>query len=151
MDFLEMLWAYIVVFLLAALPFFEAIAIIPISIIAGLSTVPVVIIALIGNLLTVYLVILFIEKIKAWRSRKNEGKTKEPSKRSMRAQKIWIKYGLPGLVIVGPFFVGSHLTAFMSLLLGGTRKGVTLWITISLVIWCTAVAVFTHLGVDVFQ
>ena len=154
MGFLELLWAYALVFLLAAVPFFEVIGVIPIGILAGLPTVPVTILALLGNLLTVLLVIVLMDKIKQWRRNRRgkvgkDGEEETESKRSQRAKKLWQKYGLPGLAILGPLIVGSHLTAFMSLSLGGTKKSTTFWITASLVIWSIAVAVLSHLGVGV--
>ncbi|MFC0560006.1 small multi-drug export protein [Halalkalibacter alkalisediminis] len=76
MQLLNVLWAYILVFLLADTPFFEALAIVPIAIVGGLNPLLVLIIALVGNLLTVYLVIVFINKIKSWRERKKEKKKK---------------------------------------------------------------------------
>lgn len=153
MEFFELLWAYALVFLLAAVPFFEVIGVIPIGILAGLSTVPVTILALLGNLLTVLVVVLLVDKIQSWRKRRTGEDSKgdeeeEPSKRSLRAKKIWQKYGLPGLAIVGPLIVGSHLTAFMSVSLGGTKKSAAVWMTISLVIWSVVIAIFAHVGVD---
>lgn len=149
-QMLEWLWAYALVFLLSALPFFEALIIIPIAIIAGLSTIPTLLIGLIGNILTVLLVILFMDKIQAWRNRKKDPQAQEGNKRYRRARSIWNKFGLPGLAFIGPLFVGSHLTAFVSLLLGGTKKSVTFWMITSLVIWCVVTAVFAHYGVDLF-
>lgn len=155
MDILEFLWAYALVFLLAAVPMLEVVAIIPMGIIAGLATVPVAVFAILGNLVTVILVILLIDQIKAWRNRrkKSNGEVEEEkeSKRSERAKKLWDKYGLPGLAFIGPFFVGSHISAFMSVVLGGSRKKVILWMGASLVFWGVLMAVITHLGFDFFQ
>lgn len=150
-QIMEWLWAYALVFLLSAIPFFEAIIIIPVAIIAGLSTIPTLFIGLVGNMLTVLLVIYFIEQIKAWRNRKKDPQAQGDNKRYRRAQSIWNKYGLPGLAFIGPLFVGSHLTAFVGLLLGGTKKGVTLWMTTSLVAWCIFTAAFAHYGIDIFN
>lgn len=152
MGFFEMLWAYIIVFLLAAIPFIEAVVIIPIAILGGLSAVPVFIVALLGNYLTVLLIILFIDRIKQWRNKKRQADAEDKTeKRQKRAYKIWQKYGLPGLALIGPFFVGSHVTAFMSLIFGGTKQKVALWMAISLVAWGILFAVLGHLGVDYFN
>jgi uncharacterized membrane protein len=151
MNFFTNLWAYILVFVLAATPFFEAIAIVPIAVLGGLSIIPVILLALIGNLLTVYMVIIYVDRIKKWRKKKKGEKVEKKNKRKERAEKIWKKYGLPGLAIIGPFFVGSHLTALMSITLGGTKKGVAAWISASLVVWCIALAILAHLGFDFFN
>ena len=162
MSFIELIWAYILVFLFAAVPFFEVVGVISIGILAGLSTVPVVVMAFLGNLITMVLVILLGDKIKNW-NRKRKGKSVQiekigqiehdeqedkSTKRSLRAKKIWKKYGLPGLAFIGPFLVGSHLAAFMSISLGGSRKSTILWMTSSLIFWSIVIAVLAHLGAD---
>ncbi|MFE8700832.1 small multi-drug export protein [Cytobacillus sp. FJAT-54145] len=149
MGVLELLWAYIVVFVLAALPFFEAYGVIALSIFAGLPEIPVILISLFGNILTVLLLILFIDRIKEWRrKRKGEKVEKQPSKRALRAQNLWKKYGLPGLALIGPLFVGSHLTAFMSVTLGGQKKSTSIWMIISITVWGVVFALLSHFGVD---
>ncbi|MBP3950693.1 small multi-drug export protein [Bacillus suaedae] len=152
MSFFEVLWAYLLVFVFSATPLFESIIVIPLGIFAGLSAIPVTIVALVGNLLTVYLVIVFVEQIKNWRNKrkKQEGVEKQ-NKRSERAKAIWKKYGLPGLAIIGPLFVGSHITALMGLSLGGSKKMVASWLTASLIFWCILAAILAHLGFDLFN
>lgn len=60
------IWTYLLVFVLAAIPFFEILAIIPIAIIGGLPTIPVIIFSLLGNLLTLYFLIAFIDLLKVF-------------------------------------------------------------------------------------
>lgn len=142
-----MVVSYLIVFLLAAIPFFEVAAIVPIAIIGGLPAVPVMIIALLGNLLTIVLLIVFIDSIRAWR-RKKRGQTDEEqeSKRHQRAKKLWDKYGLPGLAFIGPFFVGSHLSALLSITFGGTRKKTLVLMTASLVVWTVVLGLAAEYG-----
>ncbi|MGM0845713.1 MAG: small multi-drug export protein [Bacillota bacterium] len=149
MDVVDTLWGYILVFLLAAAPFFEAYGVIPLAMIAGLSPVPVIILGLAGNILTVLLVIVFINKIKEWRRKRKNGKENSESKRGLRAQKLWKKYGLPGLAIIGPLLVGSHLTALMSLTFGGSRKKTAYWMIGSIVLWSLTFAILVHFGIDI--
>ena len=149
MSLLDSIWAYVLVFSLAAAPFFEAYAVIPLAILAGLPTVPVMIVGLAGNILTILLLLLFIQKIKEWTTKKRKNdEQKAPSKRSLRAQKLWEKYGLPGLAFIGPLFVGSHLTAFMSVTLGGTKKGTLYWMIASITTWSVVFSIFAYFGVD---
>ncbi|SHN30486.1 small multi-drug export protein [Gracilibacillus kekensis] len=147
MEFMDLIWAYLLVFLLAATPFVEAIYLTPIAVVGGLSPLPVLLLAIAGNLATVYLVIIFIEMIKQWRQKKKD----ESGKRAERAEKLWKKYGLIGLTLIGPFLIGSHLSAFLSLVFGGTKRNVTLWITISVAGWSILLTVLAAFGVDIFQ
>lgn len=175
MNAFNIIWAYVMVFILAAVPFFEVVGVIPIAVLGGLPILPVTILALLGNLLTVVLVIIFVDYIKEWRrkrrlkkqhkldqrrnevevieegeaeGRDGEEETVVEGKRSIRAQKIWNKFGLPGLAIIGPFFVGSHITAFMSVTFGATRRLAIVWMTASLLFWGTVVAILAYLGFD---
>ncbi|WP_100404936.1 small multi-drug export protein [Bacillus solitudinis] len=148
-----LLLAYIVVFLLAATPFFEVVAIIPIGALAGLNTFLVVLIGLCGNIVTVILVIILMEKIKKWIERRRDNKNDETKKdkRGARAEKIWRKYGLPGLAILGPILVGSHLAAFLSMTFGGQKKRVAIWMIGSLTVWATIAGILTFYGVDFYN
>ncbi|MEK4566312.1 small multi-drug export protein [Alkalihalobacillus sp. FSL R5-0424] len=138
--------AYLIVFLLAATPFFEAPAIIPVGYVAGLDPYLTSIIAFIGNILTVLLVIVFVEAIQGWREKRRIKKSKpEKTKKSERAQRVFNKYGLPGLCLIGPT-VGSHLTAIIAMSLSGSKIKTAIWMTISLVVWCVGMALFTHYG-----
>ncbi|MBU9723840.1 MULTISPECIES: small multi-drug export protein [Bacillaceae] len=149
MEILHVFWPYILVFIFAATPFFEAFTVIPLGIFVGLPIVPVFILGITGNVLTVLLVILFINKIKEWRrKRSNTDEEKPTSKRALRAQTIWKKYGLPGLALIGPLFVGSHLTAFMSISLGGTKRKVAYWMTASMIIWSITFTILVYYGID---
>lgn len=139
-----MLISYIIIFLLAAIPFFEVIVIIPVAIVGGLPAIPVMIVAFLGNLLTLGLLIVFVEKIKAWR-RKKKGDEIE-TKRHKRAKGIWDKYGLPGLAFVGPFFVGTHLTALLASTFGSGRKRTFYLMTASLLFWTLALGLAAHYG-----
>ncbi|WP_139367675.1 small multi-drug export protein [Bacillus sp. FJAT-44921] len=142
------LWAYVLVLILAAVPFFEAYSVIPLAMIAGLSTVPAIILALIGNIVTVLIVIVFVDKIKAWRQKRKKEEEKEPGKRAVRAKNLWNKYGLPGLALIGPLIVGSHLTAFMSLTFGGAKRKTAYWMTISISFWSLLFAILFYFGID---
>lgn len=143
---LDVIWAYVLVFLLSALPFVEGVLLAPIAILAGLSTVPVIILAIVGNLLTVYIVVLFIDQLRRW-FRKDRAKDNS-GKRAERAQKLWNKFGIGGLSLIGPFIVGSHLTAFLGLIFGGTKRNVTIWMTISITAWCIVLAILAHFGIS---
>lgn len=145
---MELFWAYTLVFILAAAPFFEAYGVVPLASISGLSVVPVMILGLFGNILTVLLVILFINQIKNWRKKRKNRKEEKETKRSRRAQNLWNKYGLPGLAMLGPLLVGSHLTALASMSFGGTKKKTFLWMSASITSWSIVFTILLFYGVD---
>ncbi|WP_077619023.1 small multi-drug export protein [Bacillus sinesaloumensis] len=171
-----MLISYLLVFILAAVPLFELIAVIPIAIVGGLSPIPVAILGFLGNLLTVLLLILFVDKIKVWMKARKQKKNPvrevermeplegegiisqesaeihaaEESKKEKRARTIFDKYGLPGLTILGPLLVGSHISAFMSMSFGSSRKLVTGWMITSLLVWTIVFTALAGSGISFF-
>lgn len=149
MSFYEY-WEYVTVFILAAIPWIEIVAIIPLAIAGGLSPIPVSILAFTGNLLAILLIIALYKKWSEWRERKRKekGVTKKVTTRRQRAKKIWERYGLPGLALLGPFFVGTHLTAVMALAFGSRKNFVTFWMSFSLVVWTVAMTAASYYGLD---
>ncbi len=162
-----MFLSYLLVFVLAAIPLFELVAVIPLAIIGGLSPVLTGVLAFLGNALTVILLIVFVDKFKIWRRKRKQKRTKDviqeegetteahveevqESKKEKRARVLFDKYGLPGLTIIGPFFVGSHISAFMGMSFGSKRKMVTSWMMTSLVLWTVIMAVASSYGVTFF-
>ena len=137
-----MVWTYTIIFLLAAIPFFEVAMIVPFAIIGGIPAIPVIIIAFLGNLLTIILLIVFIDYVRNWRKKK---KRKDKNK---RAKKIWDKYGLPGLAFIGPFFIGTHLTALLDISFGGTRSKTLVLMTASIAFWAISLGSAAYFGFD---
>jgi len=144
------LWEYIVVFLLASVPWIEVAAAIPIAIIRGLNPVAVTIIGFAGNLTTTILVIYLFDPIKAFILRK-KGEMKEGGKREERARKIWNKYGLPGLALLGPVLIGIHIAAFIGLTLGASKNWTLFWMTASLLVWSIVFGTGAFYGVETFK
>jgi len=144
------MWEYFLVFLGAAIPWLEIALVIPLGIVAGLSPIWVMVLAFVGNMLTVIILIVGFNKIKIWWMKRQEAKGKAGSKRSNRAKKIWSKYGLPGLALLGPILIGTHIAAFIGMTLGADKKWTTIWLTISIALWTLVFGILTALGFDFF-
>ncbi|MBB4824946.1 putative membrane protein [Sporosarcina luteola] len=143
-----MIWSYVIIFLLAAIPFFEVAMIVPIAILGGLPAIPVIIIAFLGNFVTIVLLIVFIDSIRNWRKKKKANEDEHNKKSHQRAKKIWAKYGLPGLAFIGPFFVGSHITALLAITFGGTRTKTLILMTASIAFWAILLGGAAYFGFD---
>lgn len=141
---------YLFVFLGAAVPGLEVILAIPVGIVSGLSPIWVVLIGFLGNLLTVLAVIVGYQKVKNWMDSRKQEEKKTASKRTARGKRIWDKYGMPGVALLGPIFIGSHIAAFLGLLLGAKKSNVTIWMTISLALWSLVFGIATAAGFDFF-
>lgn len=139
----ELLWHYLLVFIAAATPWLEIIIVIPVAIGFGLAPVPITLVAFAGNLLPVFGVIALFKR---WEARRG------PVKRrwSPRAQRIWERYGLPGIALAGPLITGIHLAAIMALALRADRRLTAIWMSVSLAIWSLVTVAATLAGFEGF-
>lgn len=127
------------------------VGVVPLGILSGLHPVTTAVIGFVGNFLTVLLLIVFVDRFKAWWLKKKEEKHDEKGeKKQLKARKVWERYGLPGLALIGPFIIGSHLAAFMCMSFGTKRKQVTVWMTVSLIMWTALAASLTGAGFHYF-
>ena len=147
-------WAYVLVFLAAAIPVIEVLVVVPAGILAGLAPVPVLLLALAGNLSTVVLVILVGDRLASWWRARTAARGGDPTAgerpRMVRARHLARRWGVPGLGLLAPLTTGSHLAAVAALATGAGQRRVLAWMTIGLVLWSVVVAVATTLGVGVF-
>ncbi len=142
---------YLLVFLGGAIPWLEIALVVPLGIVSGLSPVGVMIAAFTGNLLTVLFVIFGFEKVKDWLTSRRKKKGKEgESKKTERGKRIWNKYGMPGVALLGPFFIGTHISAFIGLLFGAKKANVTIWMIASIALWTLVLGIATALGFNFF-
>lgn len=145
-----MLYKYLFVFLGAAVPWLEVAVVVPLGIVWGLSPFWVMIIAILGNMMTVLALIFGFDRIKVWYIRRREKKGNKASKQSRRAVALWNKYGLPGLAFLGPILIGTHIAAFIGMVLGAERRSMSLWIGASIIVWVLIFGMATVLGFDFF-
>ena len=144
------MWEYFLVFLGAAIPWLELALVIPLGIVTGLNPVWVVIVGFIGNMVTVLALIIGYDRFKLWLAKRRQGKEEKESKRSERAKKLWNKYGLPGMLLLGPILIGTHIAAFIGMSLGASKRQTTIWSVISIALWAVVFGVLTALGFDFF-
>ncbi|WP_100013076.1 small multi-drug export protein [Lentibacillus sediminis] len=146
-----LLLEYALIFIGAAIPWFEIGLVIPLGILGGLSPFWVVLVAFVGNLVTVLPICASFDRVKAWLKRRREQKgkpAKEPSSRRDRGKRIWNKYGLPGLALLGPVLTGIHIAAFIAMSLGAQKYSAMIWMTVSLGLWAVIFGVGTVFGLD---
>lgn len=150
-------------FLGGALPWLEAIVVIPIGILAGASAPLVVLAAVIGNLFTVALAAVFGERLRDWwvarRRRRRGGEDAEGSeddasterrmRRKDRINRVMSRWGMPGLAVLGPIGLGTQFSAIAAVALGVSARSAFLWVGAGTVAWSIAAAALTLAGVSV--
>ncbi|MFC4988840.1 small multi-drug export protein [Saliphagus infecundisoli] len=138
-------WRYLLVFVLAAIPWLEILLVIPAGIAIGLDPLLVAGVAFAGNALPIYGIVLAYERLAA-RFGWGEG---EGSKRRERARRVWNSYGLPGLAFAAPVLTGVHLAAVIALGLGARGRSTLGWMTASIAVWTVAITAATVAGVAI--
>ena len=136
------------IFILSLIPFFESYGAIPFGLILGFPTIPVILTAAVGNWVSIMAFIWIISKL---RSRiKSKKKDKEPSKRALKARRYFEKYGVPGVSLAG-ILLGFHIAAAIPLAARANKSYVSLWITISIILWSVVVGILSVSGVNLLS
>lgn len=138
-------WQYLLVFVLAAIPWLEILLVIPAGIAIGLDPLLVAAVAFAGNAAPIYGIVLTYERLAA---RFGWGEGGE-SKRRRRARRVWNRYGLPGLAFAAPILTGVHLAAVIALGLGAHGRPTLGWMTASIAVWTVGITVATVVGASV--
>lgn len=145
-----MLLAWVVVFLAAATPWLEVLFVVPAAIIAGLPAPTVVVIAAAGNVATLVPVVFGLERLRTWWRRRRGGPRDdgEGSPRGARARRVFDRYGLPGLAVLGPLVTGVHVAAIGAVAAGAPRRATALWLSGGVVAWSAVTGALTVFGVE---
>jgi hypothetical protein len=139
------------VFLAGAIPWFEAIAVVPAGILFGLDPVLTVISAAAGNIITIAVFAYGGGALRKWIVARRVATGKEAeSPQFVKAQQAFDKYGIYGMAVLGPILIGTQFAAAASVAAGVKPLKTTVLISSAMVIWAVAIAwVMVALGVSV--
>ena len=140
------------IFIAGAIPWFEAIAVIPSGIIFGLDPILTVIAAVLGNGLTIFLFAYAGSQIRQWLLRRREAKGKVGESKSFaKAQAAFDKYGIYGMAVLGPILIGTQFAAAISVAAGVKPFKAASLVTAGMILWSVLIAwVLVTIGVDQF-
>jgi hypothetical protein len=135
-------WGLFGIFLAGAIPWMEAIAVVPSGIALGLNPIATVIAAVLGNAITIFVFAYAGSSIRARISRRRlaKGKSSE-SPRFEKAVKAFDRYGIYGMAALGPVIIGTQFAAAASVAAGVKPLRVSLLVTASMVIWSIVLAI----------
>lgn len=132
---------YFGIFLAGAIPWFEAIGVVPVGILFGLDPVLTVIAASVGNIITIAIFAYAGDHIRNWVIDRRRKKGIEPKAgRYEKAQNAFDKYGIFGMAALGPILIGTQFAAAASVAAGVKPLKVTLLISIAMVLWAIGIA-----------
>ncbi|QJC50946.1 small multi-drug export protein [Paenibacillus albicereus] len=138
------------VMLVAMIPFLEGYFAVPLGIAVGFSPLLTISAAIVGNWLSVMAVILASDRFRQWmqgRGKSQKAQEKE-NKRWQKGQKMFHKYGVPGVSLLGPLLIGDHLAALICIASGAPKRSVVLWQTIAIVVWAVGTGILVLLGLS---
>lgn len=129
------------VFIAGAVPWMEAIAVVPAGIIFGLDPVQTVIAAVIGNAITIFLFAYLGSTIREriMKRRLAKGKSGE-SPKFEKALTAFDKYGIFGMAFLGPILIGTQFAAAASVAAEVKPLRVSLIISVSMFLWAVGIA-----------
>jgi hypothetical protein len=146
------------VFLGGALPWLEAVVVVPAGILAGLDPVLVVLSGLSGNMLTVALAAVYGERLRLWWMARRGGAAPAPDgrphatpdgrSRGRRAQVVMQRWGMPGLALLGPIGLGTQLSAVLAVSMGVSARRTLAWIGAGTTAWCVVAAALAGAGMS---
>jgi len=138
------------VFIFGAIPWFEAIVVVPAAIIFGSPPVLTVIFGVAGNTLTIFLFAYLAAQIRRSMLRRRKAKGKEgEAPRFQKAQRSFDKWGIYGLAALGPLVIGTQFAALVAVAAGVKPLKTSIVISVATLFWATLLAVvFVVAGLD---
>lgn len=145
----------LIVALAGAIPFIEGEGAVTIGILGGIPPVVAAIAAMVGNFLCVAVLVLLSSGARqavVTRHRSHVAANagggsvvdtlpETTSTRSQKFQRAFVRYGVPGVSLLGPLLLPTQFTATMLAAAGVAKARILLWQGIAIVLWTTAFAI----------
>jgi len=144
-DFVEAtdaIWQWLAVMGVSAIPFIESYFGAAIGVLAGVPFPIALAAAVIGNWLSMFLLVIFGDKIRSTRKPKD----KPISARREKFKNMFNKYGVAGVSLLGQTLLPSQFTSMAMVTFGAPKWRVIFWQTISIILWGTAFGLLALAG-----
>ena len=149
------------VMLAAAIPYVEAEGGAVLGIAAGLHPVIAIAAAIAGNGLALAVVVNATSAVRSGVTARRSGspatggvaviEQDEPSAsdaKRARMRRVFNRYGVPGVSILGPLLLPSHVTAAAMVGFGAPKRAVLAWGVIAVGAWAVALGTIAYLGIS---
>jgi membrane protein YqaA with SNARE-associated domain len=121
---------------------------VPVGIAYKLNPVLVLLISTAGALTGMFVILFIGGKIRNFITKRVK---KKEEKKESNLIKIWRKYGVIGLGIIGPVIVGSPVVAALGILLNADRKKLLISSAIGILIRATSFTLAAYYGIHLFR
>lgn len=132
--------------LVSAIPFVESYLGSAIGVVAGINPVVAVAAAVVGNIVSMLAVVYGADAIRGRVLAKREPVEETP--RRKRVRRMFDRFGVPGVSLLGQWMLPSQITSGMMVSFGASRNAVVVWQLVSIVLWGIAFGTLAALGVD---
>ena len=138
------------VILISAIPFVEYFFGAPIGILAGMHPVVAIVTAVIGNMLSLILVVYVAHWVRtAILHKRPQQMDPQKSAKREKVRRIFDRFGVPGVSILGPLALPSQFTAPLMVSFGASRHAVMAWMLVSVILWGVGFALLTIWGLTI--
>ena len=143
---LDVVWQWLGVMLVSAIPFVESYGGSMIGVIVGVPVFLAIPSAIIGNIVSMLIFVLSAGKVRDTAMKNKEHEEETP--RQKRIRKLFDKYGVPGVSLLGQTFLPSQITSAAMVGFGATRQKVIFWQILSIILWGIAFGLLAHYGLN---
>lgn len=143
----DVAWQWAAVILAGAVPLIESYGAAALGTLAG-TPLPLAIAAgIIGNLATMLIAVTLVDRLR--RRRLPGSDRRAPSPRRQRLERLFDRYGVAGVSLVGQTLLPSQITSMALVGLGARRRTVILWQSVSIALWATVFGSLAAAGATV--
>lgn len=130
----------------AAVPYVEAEGAAVLGILAGINPAVAVVAAVVGNAIALAVVVWLIGAARTGLTRGRA--TQEANPKRQRMRRVFDRYGVPGVSLLGPLLLPSHVTAAAMVGFGAPRARVFVWGVVAVALWAVLLGTVAYLGVQ---
>lgn len=144
-------WAqWIGIMLISAIPFVESYFGAAIGVLVGIHPAVAIVAAVVGNAISM---LVFVLTAHAARTKvlHGRGSAEEPSPRRARLKRMFDRFGVPGVSLLGQTVLPSQITSGAMVSFGASRDAVLLWQAISIVLWGVVFGLLAIGGVELLS
>lgn len=145
-DSLPELLTWFGVLLAGAVPFVESYFGSVIGVVAGIHPAAAIPVAILGNAISMLVLVMGAG---AARGRLASGKSTELSPRRQKLRRMFDRFGVPGVSLLGQSVLPSQITSAAMVSFGASRSAVIRWQLVSITLWGVAFGLLAVAGVSV--
>lgn len=135
-------YSYLSIFLTGMLGIWKAV---PLGLALQCSLQSIIIFTSLGALLSIVIIYFLGSKIKQWVETRM---THKREKRKIHLNRLFDKYGIVGMGILGTLLMGPNMTMVLGMIIVKNEKLLLLWTALGIVIWTIMLSLAGHFGVD---